>query len=243
MDYLLEFCYDGSEYKGYATQLHKNTIQDILQQTISKVFKQEIKITGASRTDTGVHAMYQCATFSADLFIEYNRVTIALNSILPKSIRIINCKKPKPDFHPRYSCTSKQYIYKINLDYDVFKTRYSHYHKYDLDVELMNEACAYFIGRHDFSSCCASGGSVVDKVRTIYNLDVTLIDREIIISVTGDGFLYNMVRIIVGNLLAVGEKKINPSYIKSIIDSCDRSNSFPTAAACGLYLKEINYRS
>ncbi len=241
MDYIINFAYDGTTYNGYASQKHKNTIQDELEKCLKKIFKENIKTLAASRTDTGVHAMDQWAIFSTKQVIEPKRLINALNGILNDAIIIKNCLENTTNFHPRYNCRSKTYHYIIAKEKTPFNVNYTYYSYKSLNIVKMQQACKYFIGKHDFTSCCSSNTHIVDKVRTINTLIITENKNEIIIKINGNGFLYNMVRIIVGNLIAVGVGEIKPEDISIILKKRDRCASYSTAIPNGLYLMKINY--
>lgn len=242
MQYLIKFCYDGTNYRGYGTQPHGNTIQDNLEKVLKKIFKTKIKTTACSRTDAKVHARVQYAIFDTPFSIESEKLQKALNTLLPKDIHAIGVKINEKNFHPRYDCISKSYEYIINTKKDVFKENYSYYYPSKLDIVAMKEASKFFLGTHDFKSCSTHKEGVSSTERTIYKIDIDEVGSNIIIKICGNGFLYNMVRIMVGNLLAVGERKINPEQIEEILNSKERKNSFLTVPPQGLYLTEINYK-
>ncbi len=241
MKYKMNLMYDGSKFRGFSRQKHKNTVQDELELHLSDLFKEQIKVIGASRTDSKVHALDQWVIFEGKNNIDPKRLVNALNVLVDDAILIKDCDYNDDDFQPRYMSTSKTYEYIITSVKDPFTCNYKTYFKEELDLYLMQEACQYFIGTHDFSSCCASNTYVTDKVRTINSLTVTKEGEDIKIVVNGDGFLYNMVRIIAGNLIYVGLGKIKPSEIETIINKRDRRASAITAPPNGLYLKQIFY--
>lgn len=241
MKYKMNLMYDGSKFKGFSSQPHKNTVQDELENKLSELFKQNICILGASRTDAKVHALDQWVIFEAVNNIDPKRLVKALNVIIDDAILIKDCDYNLDEFHPRYMAKAKTYHYIITNTKSPFTCNYKTYCKERLDIQLMQEACQYFIGTMDFSACCASNTHVIDKVRTVNSLSVELFEDDIVIKINGNGFLYNMVRIIVGNLIYVGMKKLAPVDIIGILASKDRRNSGITAEAQGLYLKEIFY--
>ncbi len=239
--YLLTIAYDGYEFGGYAKQKHKNTIQNNLESALETVLKEHVKTVESSRTDAKVHALCQKVMFKYYTDLNLNKTLFSLNTLLPKAIRIIGMEKVSADFHCRYHVKNKTYVYKISKSYSPFKRFYEYYHFNKLDVALMKKAAKYFVGEHDFSAFCSSKSTQESKVREIYRIDVIDNDETIEISVCGSGFLYNMVRIIVGTLIEVGEYKIKVKDIKTIIESLDRQKAGATAPAHGLYLTEIKY--
>ena len=240
---LLTLCYDGTNYHGWQVQKNADTIQSKIQDALQEVLNFRPNVTGCSRTDAGVHANMFCCHFDCDTNISNQKLPMALNAHLPSDIRVLKCEQVDNDFHSRYSCKSKNYIYKIytgNIA-SPFSYKYSLHYAKDIDVNLLNEQAKDFIGQYDFSAFCASGSSVDDKTRTVTQFDVYQKDDMIYFSVTADGFLYNMVRIMVGTLLSINEGKIPKNSIKNIIMSKQRSNAGKTAPAHALYLNRVNY--
>ncbi len=241
MKYKMNIMYDGSKFMGFSSQPHKNTVQDEIESKLSELFKENIKILASSRTDSKVHALDLWLIFEGVNNIDPKRLVKALNVIIDNAIKVLDCDYNIDGFHPRYMAKSKTYQYIITSESNPFTCNYKTYVKETLNVDLMQEACKYFIGTRDFSSCCASNTHVTDKVRTVNELTISKIDNDIIIEINGNGFLYNMVRIIVGNLIYVGMNKIRIEDIENILNSCDRRNSGITAPPQGLYLKKIFY--
>lgn len=235
--------YDGTNYHGSQIQNNGETIEGVLKRELSSLLQEEINIIGASRTDAGVHARGNVFVFDTESRIPPEKFTFALNARLPEDIRIQDSCEVPGDFHPRHQDTVKTYEYRIlNRKLPLPEHRlYSHFTYENLDVEKMKEACQYFIGEHDFASFCAAGSQVESTVRTIYDLHVEKMGELLTISVTGNGFLYNMVRIIAGTLMKVGSGHILPEEIEGIIDGKDRSLAGPTAPAKGLILVQIRY--
>ncbi len=236
--------YDGREFNGWQKQPNKLNIQGNIEKVISDITKEEIEIIGSGRTDAGVHALGQVANFKTNSTIPIEKFAIAINSRLKKSIVIKKAEEVDERFHSRYNCKQKTYRYIINnsetgsaiyrnLEYNI---------KNHLDVEKMQEASKYFVGEHDFSAFKASGTSSKSSVRTIYSAKVEKEGERIIIELTGNGFLYNMVRIISGTLVEVGLGKIKPEQIPEIIQSKNRQNAGKTLPPYGLYLVEVNYK-
>ena len=272
---MLTVAFDGTNYSGWQIQPNKETIEGVLNRELSRLLNEEIKVVGASRTDSGVHAEGAVCVFDTESKIPGDKFSYAINQKLPEDIRVRNSKEVDITFHPRRVNSRKTYRYRIRHDEfpNPLDARYS-YHVYTkLDIEAMRKACEFIKGKHDFKSFCSVHTDVDTTVRTVYDvhIDVTpdkkllqmsglmksagesgamrsggesaagRIRPEIIdIYVTGNGFLYNMVRIIAGTLIEVGQGKIKPEEIPAIIEACDREKAGPTAPAKGLTL--IGYR-
>ncbi len=239
----LTVAYDGTNYCGWQIQPTAITIEKVLNQELSRLLKEDITVIGASRTDSGVHALGNVAVFDTEARIPAEKISYALNQHLPEDIVIRKSEEVAPDFHPRYCDTVKTYEYKIlNAPFpDPMKRMYTHFVHRPLDVEAMRKAASYILGEHDFLSFCSAGSQVKETVRTIYSLDV-LTDGEVItIRIRGNGFLYNMVRIIAGTLMHVGGHLMEPEQVAAIIEAKDRSKAGPTAPAKGLTLVKIEY--
>ena len=250
---LITVAYDGTSYHGYQIQNDKPTIALMLNKASREAFGFDCNITGCSRTDSGVHALGFMATIEPrnendKITVPVSKIPVAMNVKLPDDIVIIDAKEMGDDFHPRYSVVSKEYIYKIH-DSKIANPFYRNYAlEYgkeisDLGIEKMNEACKYFIGTHQFDSFMASGSKIEDTTRTVYSASVKRNGDIVEFSVCADGFLYNMVRIMVGTLLRVEAEKLLPSDIEKIISAKNRALSGSTAKACGLYLKKVQYDS
>lgn len=239
----LTVAYDGTNYVGWQSQVNGIAIQDVLNRAVSDLFGTEIKTNGASRTDTGVHSEGNVAVFDVETRIEVSKIAFALNARLPEDIRIVESVRVPDDFHPRFRKTIKTYEYHIlNRKFpDPLLRLYAMHYYYPLDAEKMDTAAKYLVGEHDFASFCASGFSGKTTVREIYSASVTRKDDLIVFSVTGSGFLYNMVRIITGTLILVGVGQIPPEKMQEIIGAHDRGAAGPTAIAKGLVLKKIEY--
>ena len=235
--------YDGTNYHGSQIQNNGETIEGVLKTELSSLLKEEINIIGASRTDAGVHARGNVFVFDTESRIPPEKFTYALNARLPEDIRIQDSCEVPLDFHPRHQDTVKTYEYKIlNCKLPLPEYRlYAHFTYDALDVDRMNAACAHFVGEHDFASLCAAGSQVESTVREIYDLHVEKNGDLLMISVTGNGFLYNMVRIIAGTLMKVGTGHILPEEIPGILEAKDRKMAGPTAPAKGLTLVQIKY--
>ena len=243
MRILIRVSYDGTAYSGWQIQPNATTVEGMLRQAVSNLFGTDIELIGASRTDAGVHALGNVAVFDVDTRIPAPKIAYALNVRLPDDIRVWQSIQVEDGWHPRHNDCVKTYEYSIYNDtFENPKKRlYSHFYYGNLDIDMMRETAAYFIGEHDFSAFCSAGSQVADKVRTIYSLDVIQNGREIVLRVKGNGFLYNMVRIIAGTLIKAGTGDIRPQDIPGIIESRDRQLAGPTAPARGLTLVEIDY--
>ena len=239
----LVVAYDGTNYHGWQVQDNGITIEEVLNRTISELVQEDIKVIGASRTDAGVHACGNVAVFDTESRIPGDKFSFALNQRLPDDIRIQESCEVDADFHPRYADTVKTYEYNIlNRRFELPSKRlYAAFCYYPIDIERMNQAAAYLVGEHDFKSFCSAGAQVQTTVRTIYAVNVTKEDDMVHIRITGNGFLYNMVRIIAGTLMQVGTGLMEPEQVKEILEARDRSKAGPTAVAKGLTLVEIRY--
>ncbi len=239
----LVVAYDGTNYHGWQVQDNGITIEEVLNRTISELVQEDIKVIGASRTDAGVHACGNVAVFDTESRIPGDKFSFALNQRLPEDIRIQKSCEVDADFHPRYADTVKTYEYNIlNRRFELPSKRlYAAFCYYPMDIERMNQAAAYLVGEHDFKSFCSAGAQVQTTIRTIYAVNVTKEDDMVHIRITGNGFLYNMVRIIAGTLMQVGTGLMEPEQVKEILEARDRSKAGPTAVAKGLTLVEIRY--
>lgn len=240
---LITIRFVGTAYHGWQIQENAVTVQEKLQDALKAVLGALPEIKGCSRTDTGVHASCFCVSFKTDCRIPCDRVPIALNVNLPKDIAVMSCIEVPEDFHARYNARGKRYVYKIlntPLRDPFFEDLALHYTR-PLDEKLLDSACKKYIGTHDFAAFCSSGSSVEDTVRTVFDASARRDGDMIIFTVSADGFLYNMVRIMVGTLLSVAEGKIMPEEIPGIIESRDRSRAGITAPPQGLYLHEVFY--
>jgi tRNA pseudouridine38-40 synthase len=235
--------YEGTNYCGFQVQPNGITVEEVLNSKLSELLKEPIKIIGASRTDSGVHALGNVVVFDANTPIPGDKISFALNHILPDDIRIQGSCEVEEEFHPRFCKSRKTYEYKIvNRTFPIPTLRHTaHFSHYVMDVELMREAAKYLVGRHDFKSFATAKLEVTDTVREIYALTIDENEGIITIRVTGGGFLYNMVRIIAGTLMEVGKKRFTPKEIQAILEGCDRSLAGPTAPANGLTLVKIEY--
>lgn len=241
---LVTMMYDGSHFHGWQIQDNAITVQEVFQNALFKVIGEKVDIKGCSRTDSGVHANMYCVSFRTEHSIPCIRLIAALNRYLPKSVAVTDAKEVDNNFHARYSCKGKEYIYKIWNDEirNPFLDGYTFHYWYKLDVDLMDRAAKHFLGKHDFTSFCTlDNREKGDFTRTVSNISVTREGAMVTITIEADGFLYNMVRIIVGTLLRVAQGKILPEQIPEIINACDRSKAGPTAQPEGLYLNKVKY--
>lgn len=234
----LVVAYDGTAYHGWQVQPSGRTIEGELNSALGALLKEEIRVIGASRTDSGVHALCNVAVFDTDTRIPAEKIAYALNQRLPEDIRIQSSGEVAADFHPRRCNSRKTYEYRIlNTPFPLpTKRLYAHFTYVPLDVEKMRQAALYLIGDHDFRSFCSTAAVAESTVRRIYDLTVEKEQDEIVIRICGNGFLYNMVRIIAGTLMEVGRGSIQAEYIKEILDAKERRMAGPTAPACGLTL-------
>ena len=274
---MLTVAYDGTNYHGWQIQPNGETIEGVLNRCLSELLGEKIEVVGASRTDSGVHAMGNVAVFDTMSPIPADKISYALNRYLPEDIRIQKSEEVSQEFHPRHCASRKTYEYRIYCaPFPMpIKRLYSHYTYAELNINLMNQAAVYLVGEHDFKSFCSTEAQVESTVRQIDSIQIWqegseaneksaavsngtagscervntdyntgCIDRighEIVIRVTGRGFLYNMVRIIAGTLMEAGRGHIEPQVMKRILEAKDRQTAGPTAPACGLTLVGIEY--
>lgn len=249
MKILLNIRFVGTNYAGYQVQNNAPTVQGELCRAAEQLFGGRCDVTGCSRTDSGVHANMFCAAVtnhgsaSLETTVPTEKIPRAINAFLPPDIAVVSAREVEDSFHPRYDVKSKEYVYLIQNkgERDPFLADRCLFYPRDLDVEKMNMAAEMFVGEHDFAAYMAAGSNVGSTVRTIYSASVRREGNMIRFSVSGNGFLYNMVRIMTGTLLAVGEGKIAPQDIPSVTASLDRSRAGSTAPACGLYLNRVEY--
>ncbi len=243
MNIKLIIAYDGTAYHGWQIQKNGITVQEAVREAVKKVTGEAVNVIGCGRTDAGVHALNYACNFKTESSIPADRFKNALNTYLPKDIRCKSSEEVDEDFHASYSATGKTYIYRIlnRPEADVFERNYSWHYKYDVDIEKMRKAAEAFIGEHDFIGFAAAGFTVSTTVRTIYDLKVHENNGIITIEITGNGFLYNMVRIIAGTLVMMGNGKIDYTKAAEIIASKERKRAGITAPPDGLFLKEVFY--
>lgn len=235
--------YKGTVYHGYQKQENAVTIQETVEKCVSRVLNTETSITGCSRTDAGVHANQYCFSVLTDREIPVRNFVRGVNGYLPSDISLLSCEEVPEDFHARYSCKAKEYVYLIHNSEcrNPFAEDLQYHYRRKMDLDLMRRAASYFVGTHDFRSFCSAHTDKTDTVRTVYDLSIEKEGELVTVRIKGDGFLYNMVRIIVGTLLWVNEGKINPEDIPKIMSRNDRKFSGKTAQAHGLYLNQVFY--
>jgi len=235
--------YDGKKFNGWQKQPDKLNIQGEIENAIKEITGEEVELIGSGRTDAGVHALAQVANFKTNSNLPVEKFPIALNSKLKKSIFIRQAEEVDERFHSRYNAKQKTYAYLINTSNhgNAIYRNLEYYTNLNLNIEQMQKAAKYFEGEHDFKAFKASGTSSKSSVRTIYKLEVMEVEGRIKIEITGNGFLYNMVRIISGTLVDVGIGKIKAEDIPNIIESKDRSKAGKTLPAHGLYLVNVEY--
>lgn len=235
--------YDGTNYKGWQVQPNGVTVEEVLNRELSRLLGEEIVVSGASRTDSGVHSLGNVAVFDTETRMPAEKISFALNQRLPEDIVVQDSCEVEADWHPRFVLSRKTYEYRVlNRTFRMPTRRLdTYFYHYPLDVTKMQEAASYLVGEHDFKSFCAVGAQVKTTVRTIYACEVFREGDIITIRVTGNGFLYNMVRIIAGTLIKIGGGELPPEEIRGILDACDRSAAGPTAPAHGLTMMGIEF--
>lgn len=239
----LVVAYDGTNYHGWQVQNNGITIEGELNRALSDLFQEKIEVIGASRTDSGVHALGNVAVFDTTGRMPAEKVSYALNQRLPEDIRIQASDAVPADWHPRYCSSRKTYEYRIYRGQFPMPTKrlYSLFSYHSYDVAKMQEAAAYLVGEHDFKSFCQTGAQVQSTVRILYQAEVEEQGDDLVIRVCGSGFLYNMVRIIAGTLMEVGQGKKRPEELPAIIAARDRGKAGPTAPAQGLTLIKYEF--
>ena len=236
--------YRGTAYHGYQIQNNRITVQEVVQNAVSKVMNEAVTIHGCSRTDTGVHARNFCFSVQTHSKISTLGFVRGVNGELPKDISILSCEDVPLDFHARFSCQGKEYLYLIHNSEskDPFTIDLADHYRRPFHPELVREAMPYFLGTQDFRAFCASGyAPEINTVRTIQRFELETDQDKIKFYIQGDGFLYNMVRIIVGTLMDVNESRIPVTQIPEILHSRNRLSAGRTAPACGLYLNQVFY--
>lgn len=243
-NFKLTLCYDGSRYKGWQKQGNTdNTIQEKLEKLLSRLLEQDIEVAGSGRTDGGVHAKMQVCSFKAEVSMNCDELLSALRRYLPEDIGALSLEYASPRFHARLNCKEKTYCYRIwnSIDPNVFERKYMLSFPQTLDIDRMKKAAAFLCGVHDFTSFCSNKHMKKSAVRHLKSIEFIKNGNELDILLTADGFLYNMVRIIVGTLLQVGTGELEPDTMVQILSAHDRSTAGPTAPAHGLMLWQINY--
>ena len=241
MKYRINLSYDGTHYGGWAIQPNNASIQQCIQDALQTILRIETPIIGSGRTDAGVHARFQVAHFSHFGPLNPPSLCHSLNKILPKDIRIHEVFPVSPDFHARFSVKKKIYHYHLLTAQNPFEHRYSHYVYFPLDLDRLKKAFPYLLGTHDFSAFASSGCGAKNPVKTLYNLEMLPQKRGVCLVFEGDGFLYKMVRNIVGVLLEIGAHKRPLEDLPKILSSKDRTQAGPTAPAQALFLHHVEY--
>lgn len=235
--------YDGTNYHGWQVQDNGITIEAELNRCLTELLGEEIQVIGASRTDAGVHALGNVAVFDTESRMPAEKVSYALNQRLPEDIRIQKSEEVPADWHPRYCASRKTYEYRIYRgEFPMpVKRLYSYFTYRALDVKQMRAAAEYLVGEHDFKSFCQTGAQVESTVRTIYTLELEEQGPDLVIRVCGNGFLYNMVRILAGTLMEAGQGKRTPESMADVLAAKNRGAAGPTAPACGLTLIKYEF--
>ncbi len=244
-NYLFKIAYDGSNYKGFQVQKNGITIAEVFQNAIEIIFGKRYDIKGCSRTDSGVHANEFYISMKCDKEIPCAGIIKGMNINLPFDVVVTEVKKVEEDFHARYNCIGKRYQYKIHNSEirNPFLHGRAMEFKYHIDEKIADRVAKKFIGKHDFTSFCRAGSSITDFERTIYSAKVIRDGDMICFFVEGDGFLYNMVRIMAGTIVDASQGMIDPENISEIIKCRDRNKAGRTAPACGLYLDKVYYET
>lgn len=240
--YKCVIAYDGTDFSGYQIQPNKRTVQRELEAALAKIHKDnEVKVFASGRTDAGVHAKGQVIHFDSPLLISADRWEAALNACLPRDISVFSVEKVSESFHARFSAVGKEYRYVLYLasKRDPFRRNYAYQYPFPLDLEAMKAAGRYLLGTHDFTSFCSAKTEVEDKIRTISEIHFSLEGDLLTIQFIGSGFLYNMVRILVGTLLETGSGSRSPETIPELLLKKDRRLAGKTAPAHGLYLWQV----
>lgn len=239
----LTVAYDGTDYHGWQIQNNGITIESELNRCLSELLGEQIQVIGASRTDAGVHALGNVAVFDTKCRMPAEKISYALNQRLPEDIRIQRSEEVAPDWHPRRCESRKTYEYRIYRgEFPMpVKRLYSYFTYQRLDVDSMRRAAVFLEGEHDFRSFCQTGAQVESTVRTLYSVEIEEQGAELVIRVCGNGFLYNMVRIIAGTLIEVGRGRRRPEDMTAVLQAADRNAAGPTAPAHGLTLVKYEF--
>ena len=243
--YALVIEYDGTNYYGFQRQQGLPSVQQALEEALSLKLQHGVTVIASGRTDAGVHARGQVVHFDSNVEIDCSDFGWRMNPLLPTDIAIKKCVKVDENFHARFGAKKKTYVYRVYLSkiHSPLKQKYNHVCFYDLDVPLMQKACDYFVGEHDFRSFMLSGAQVRTTVRTIYDMHIEVSEegRQLDFYYTGNGFLHNMVRAMVGTLLSVGNGRYSIADLHRILDAKDRCKAGTSMPAHALYLSEIRY--
>lgn len=243
-NYKMTLCYDGSRYKGWQRQGNTdNTIQAKMETILSRLLEQDVELAASGRTDAGVHARAQVCSFKADTGMSCEIMLTKLREYCPEDIGIISLEPAAPRFHARLNCVRKSYLYRIwnSSEPNVFQRKYTYNYPEKLDIEAMRSAAEQLLGEHDFTAFCTKHNTKKSAVRVLERIDIERDENEIKIMLTGNGFLYNMVRIIVGTLLEVGRGERDAMSVAQALSAKDRKLAGFTAPAQGLFLWEVEY--
>ncbi len=235
--------YRGTAYHGFQRQGNAVGIRNVLEEKLSALTNSAVKLNGCSRTDAGVHAREYCFSFETEHTIPCANIVRGINSLLPDDLAVLNCEEAPADFHARYSCKGKEYMYLIlnRREKDPFLADMALHYPYELDTELLARAAQDFVGRHDFTSFCGTANQKSDSFRTIEYFRIEKSENLVKLLVKGDGFLYNMVRIMVGTLIFINEDKLSADSVPRILAARDRNLAGKTVPAHGLYLNKVYY--
>ena len=235
--------YRGTAYHGFQRQPNAKTIQETVEKAIGTVLNEPVTVHGCSRTDAGVHANRFCLSLKTEKTLPERNLLRGVNGLLPKDISILSAKDAPEDFHARFSALGKEYVYLIHNSesHNPFASDLMYHYRRPTDLELIRRAASKFVGEKDFSAFCAANSSAQSPVRTVYSLDAEKCGDALRFTICGNGFLYNMVRIIIGTVLTVNEGYFSPDDIDEILASRDRTRAGRTAPACGLYLNNVFY--
>jgi tRNA pseudouridine38-40 synthase len=233
----------GTNYHGYQRQKNALTVQEVVEGAVSRILNTPTTIYGCSRTDTGVHAEMFCFSFQTENPIPLRNFVRGINGYLPDDISVLQCEEVPADFHARFSCKGKTYLYRIHNSEskNPFQTDLALHYRRPLQIPLLQAAADVLTGTHDFGSFCADCSKKQDTIRTIYQFQIEMQENEVRILVKGDGFLYNMVRILVGTLLDINEGRIAVADLQRILEARDRTQAGRTALPHGLYLHAVYY--
>lgn len=240
---LICFSYNGSAYSGYQTQKNAKSVQQTIEDALSKKLSQTIKLTATGRTDAGVHALCQYAHFDADIKFDAEKIVKIAKVVLPQDIVVYSAKQVPNDFNARFDVKKKTYMYVFSKNKKLlpFEHNLATFLDIEVDVQKMQNASQMLLGQHDFRAFCSSGTTVVDFVRTIYDIKIENTQDYLKFFVSGNGFLYNMVRIIVGTLIDIGSGKLDPSCLEKMLSTGKRELGGKTAKPNGLYLYDVEY--
>jgi len=241
--FAMKIAYDGSKFYGWQIQIQSPTVQECVEKALSSIAKEKVSVIGAGRTDTGVHALAQVAHFDYPSIMKTEQMLLALRTKLPPEIQVYEINEVAPDFHARYDAKERMYEYIITLHQTPFNYNYkSYFMRKRIEVERFQACIPYFIGEHDFTSFAKPSPKVSNYLCNIHDMSVDKIDDDIVVVITANRFLHNMVRRMVGAMVAVSHKGLNPDVIKTWIDSKKHSQrNYATAPANGLYLKGVVY--